>query len=278
LNRFHLSVPDPSVNGGGSPFDKIRRIDTYGREYWDARELMPRLGYGRWENFKEAIKDAQGVVAAELGERAADQAFSWQHEKGTGGKPRENCRLARGACYITAMRGDSRKSEIRAALLYFAKRTREAELSSLEIDEIRHTALARAREMVDYKTFRDMMAGNATDYEPSSKATGLHFAVMQNKLYLHLTGMTAEQIKSRRPLCHWDGREDGKPEPSMKNVARKVAKNYLTASELGKLNRLVGRLCLRAEDITDDGLHLSLAQWDYLVDSELAVLRRPLAA
>lgn len=146
------------------------------------------------------------------------------------------------------------------------------------VAQIRFDRVTRAREMVDYKTFRDMMSENATDYVPSSKATGLHFAVMQNKLYRHLTGMTAEQIKATRPLQTWPGCEEGKPEPSAKNAARKVAKNYLTSAELTKLDRLVGRLCLRAEDITDDGLHLSLAQWDYVVDMELATSRHQLAA
>lgn len=279
MNRFYPSNPDPAVNGGGtSPFDQIRRTDAYGREYWDGREFMPYLGYSRWENFKQAIKDAQGVISAEQGERAAGQAFSWQHEKGTGGNSRENVRLSRGACYVTAMRGDSRKAEIRAALIYFAVRTREAELYALDLDEVRQTALVRAREMIDYKTFRDMMAGNATDYEPSSKATKMHFATMQNKLYRHLTGMTAVEIRGARPLAVWPGCEEGKPEPSLKSNARKIAKNYLTSGELHKLNRLVGRLCLRADDIADDNLHLSLAQWDRIVDMELAATLNQLAA
>jgi hypothetical protein len=41
---------------------------------------------------------------------------------------------------------------------------------------------------------------------------------------------------------------------------------------------LVGRLCLRAEDIADDGLHLGLLQWEYLVDVELATSTRSIAA
>src|SRR5690348_4299939 len=195
----------PGDSEGSSPFDGIRRTDAYGREIWDGREVMPLLGYSKWENFREAIKEAQGVISAEQGEAASDQAFSWRQEKGTGGKSRENCFLLRGACYVTAMRGDSRKPEIRAALLYFAIRTREAELGVITLAEVRQTALARAREMVDYQLFRDMMRDNAPDYEPSSKATGLFFATMQNKLYLHVVGMTAEEIKQARSLATWPG-------------------------------------------------------------------------
>jgi hypothetical protein len=186
--------------------------------------------------------------------------------------------ITRFGAYLTAMAGDPAKEAVARARIYFAVRTRGAELSSLEISEIRQTALARAREMIDYKTFRDMMAGNATDYEPSSKVTGLHFATMQNKLYQHVTGMTAVEIRGARPLAIWPGCEEGKPEPSAKAAARKIAKNYLTSGELHKLDRLVGRLCLRAEDIADDGLHLSMTQWETVLETELAVSRRPLAA
>ncbi|MFI1293896.1 RhuM family protein [Streptomyces sp. NPDC020792] len=145
-------------------------------------------------------------------------------------------------------------------------------------EEVRQTALARAREMVDYRIFRDMMADNAPDYEPSGKTTRMFFAAMQNKLYLHLVGLTAEEIKRARTLATWPGIDDGKPEPSAKSAARKVAKNYLTARELQKLNRLVGRLCLRAEDIADDGLHLSLTQWQDLVEVEVVMATRQIAA
>ncbi|MEU6058037.1 RhuM family protein [Streptomyces sp. NPDC047097] len=187
-------------------------------------------------------------------------------------------RLTRFGAYLVAMAGDDTKPAVAQARVYFAVRAREAELGALTAAEIRDTALARAREMVDYRVFRDMMAENAPDYAPSSKATQNFFATIQNRLYLQITGMTAEKIRSARPLATWPGREEGKAEPSAKSAVRKVAKNYLTARELGKLDRLVGRLCLTAMDIAEDGDHLSLPQWRMLVDAELAAVNRQLAA
>lgn len=283
MTQHHLSVPDPGVNGGGaSPFDQIRRTDAYGREYWDGRQMAPHMGYARWQRYQEVIEKAKESLALVHGQTAADAAFAQVNQVTEAGnlgtQTKVTYHLSRFGAYLAAMAGDPSKEPVARARIYFAIRTREAELHALEDAEIRQTALARAREMVDYQTFRDMMAGNATDYEPSSKATGLHFALMQNKLYVHLTGMTAEQIKKSRPLAVWPGCEEGKPEPSAKNAARKTAKNYLTSGELHKLNRLVGRLCLRAEDIMDDQLHLSLAQWDMLVDLELATTLGQIAA
>lgn len=124
---------DIIASGGQSPFDAIRRVREDGSEYWSARELMPLLGYGKWANFTDAVDQARAVIAAESGELAA------QSEIAGGGKITTNARgqkrtlpdfeLSRHAAYLTAMRGDSRKAEIRGALLYFAAKTREAELA-----------------------------------------------------------------------------------------------------------------------------------------------------
>ena len=97
---------------------------------------------------------------------------------------------------------------------------------------------------------------------------------MQNHLYRHLTGMTAKEIMRSRQLYHWPGREVGKDEPGPKSAHRKVAKNYLTVGELNKLDKLVSVLCLRAEVIAEDGLNLTLAQWEDLVTAELSVPSR----
>ncbi|MER5420306.1 RhuM family protein [Streptosporangium roseum] len=267
------SIVVPSVPGPGSPFDAIRHVDAYGREYWLGREMQPYMGYARWQTFAEVIEKAKASLAIVMGQATADKAFV-QVSKVTqagnlGDQTRGDYELTRFGAYLVAMAGDDTKSAVAHARVYFAVRTREAELGALTIEELRQTALARAREMTDYKIFRDMMVENATDYVPSTKASTLFFATMQNRLYRHITGMSAAEIKNAREICHWKGREAGKLEPVKKD--RDIAKNYLTIGELKKLDRLVGRLCLRAEDIADDGLSLTLAAWEGLIDAELAV-------
>lgn len=257
----------------GSPFDAIRHVDAYGREYWLGREMQPLMQYSRWEDFATVIEKAKSSLTLVQGESAAQDHFREVPKMvaiGSGaqrGIP--DYRLTRFGAYLAAMAGDDTKEAVARARVYFAVRAREAELGALTVEELRRTALARAREMTDYKIFRDMMVENATDYVPSSKASRLFFATMQNRLYRHVTGMSATEIKNARQICHWSGRETGKLEPTKKD--RDVAKNYLTVGELRKLERLVGRLCLRAEDIADDGLSLTLAAWEGLVDAELAV-------
>lgn len=119
-----------------SPFDAIRRVRPDGSEYWDGREYMPLLGYSKWANFTEAVDQARGVIAAEQGEQItrAEVAATSKITKNARGQNRTvpTFELSRNACYLTAMRGDSRKEEIRNALLYFAAKTREAELAQQE--------------------------------------------------------------------------------------------------------------------------------------------------
>ncbi|MDX3196405.1 RhuM family protein [Streptomyces scabiei] len=252
-------------------------MDAYGREYWIAREVQPLMGYPRWQHFEPVIDRAR-KAASNVSDAAAVFTEVRENPSDLGGRPAKDYRLTRAAAYYVAMNGDPDKVEVAAAQAYFVRRTREAELGAITLAEVRQTALARAREMVDYRLFRDMMAENAPDYEPSSKATQLFFAATQNKLYLQVVGMTAQEIKEARSLATWPGAAEGKPEPSAKSAVRKVAKNYLSEAELRKLNRLVGRLCLRAEDIADDGLHLSLVEWRHLVEVELRMLNRQIAA
>jgi hypothetical protein len=243
---------------------------------------MPLMSYSQWRDFRIVIGKARDSLALVESEDAAQRHFAETRnmvEIGSGAqRAAQDFRLTRFGAYLTAMAGDDTKESVARARIYFAVRAREAELNTLSIEAIQRTALARAREMVDYRTFRDMMADNAPDYVPSSKATGLFFAKVQNKLYVSLVGMTAQEIKNARPLNTWPGRADGKPEPGPKSAARKIAKNYLTEPELGKLDRMVGRLCLRAEDIAEDRLHLTLTQWECLVDVEIATSTRSLAA
>ena len=120
--NVHLVPVDGNAN---SPFDTIKNINPETEaEYWSARNLMPLLGYDRWENFSQAIDRAK--IAAEVQGQDVEKLFRGITKKGAG-RPQQDYELARFAYYLVAMNGDPRKPEIAAAQAYFAIKTHIAE-------------------------------------------------------------------------------------------------------------------------------------------------------
>lgn len=131
---------------GESPFDNILRVRPDGSGYWSARELMPLLGYDRWENFLAAIERAR--LAATNSGHDSDDLFRGVTKKG-GGRPQQDFELARYACYLIALNGDPRKPEVAEAQTYFVVRTREAETAHpLAGPELLAVAVVEAQQML----------------------------------------------------------------------------------------------------------------------------------
>lgn len=100
---------------------------------WSARDLMPLLGYDKWERFEGVIQRA--ISACEQTGNVVEDHFPGAGKMvslGSGaGREVSNYHLSRLACYLVAMNGDPRKSEIAAAQTYFAVSTRKNGLSGI---------------------------------------------------------------------------------------------------------------------------------------------------
>lgn len=118
-------------------------------EFWYARELMPLLGYERWENFDKAVKRAMNSCEAS-GVDISDHFREVTKMVSLGSGSKRNVKdymLTRYACYLIAQNGDPKKEEIAFAQSYFAIQTRKQELIEERISYIERTeARGRLRE------------------------------------------------------------------------------------------------------------------------------------
>jgi len=180
-------------------FDSIRQINSYGKEYWSGRELMPLLGYQSWQKFEGAIKRA--ITACEQAGQVRTDHFIGSVKMiqiGKGGQREvKDYNLSRFACYLTALNGEPSKPEIAAAQAYFVQATRENELHRLAEQQNRRIEL---RERV--------AEGNKSLNEAAAQAGVItkHFGTFHDAGYKGLYGgLGVEQVKAHK---HINPKED----------------------------------------------------------------------
>jgi DNA-damage-inducible protein D len=145
-------------------FEQIKHTENK-LEFWFARELMPLLGYSKWENFSKVIEKAK-VACQESGFDMDDQFpdvrnVASQRPQGGGSIP-EDYKLTRYACYLIAMNGDSSKKQIADAQTYFAIQTRKQELATQNIDLGERKNL-RKQSKESYKSYNSTLVENGVN-------------------------------------------------------------------------------------------------------------------
>jgi len=120
----------------------------------------------------------------------------------------------------------------------------------------------RASEARMYLRVKELFA-LAADYDPARKDTTAFFQIMQNKLHFAVTGRTAAELIAARAdhaqpnmgLTSWKGGHVIKADVT-------VAKNYLAATEIGELNRVVVMWLDFAEDQARRRKQVFLSDWE----------------
>ncbi len=189
---------------GDTIFDQIRQVRPDGSEYWSARDLMPLLGYDRWENFEAAIErawtsaNAQGFDPADL--------FRGVTKKGPG-RPQRDYKMVRFACYLVAMNGDPRKPEVAAAQAYFAVKTREAETRptpQLTGPELMAAALIEARDTLQRQEEKvRALTPKATAWDSFINTTGDYSVNEAAKILSRGHGIATGEKRLRGLLEEW---------------------------------------------------------------------------
>lgn len=123
-------------------FDFVIHSDEDAKiEFWYARELMPLLGYERWENFDKAIMRAMDSCQTS-NIKVSDHFREVTKMVPLGSSAHRAVKdymLPRYACYLIAQNGDPKKEKIAFAQSYFAVQTRRQELIEERIALIERT-------------------------------------------------------------------------------------------------------------------------------------------
>ena len=178
-----------------SPFEKIKRTNDAGTEFWSSRDFAEVLGYDNYRNFKGVIGKAK-LSCFNSGHRIEDHFVDVDDmiEIGKGGQRPVKCVLmSRYACYLAIQNADPRKEIVAQGQTYFAIQTRRQELNDSRIEDERRILLRQ--EIRQHNVQLADAAKNAGVVEP------IDYAIFQNHGYMGLyDGLKQEDIHRRKGL------------------------------------------------------------------------------
>jgi len=183
------------TNGNTSPFERIKRTNDAGMEFWSSRDLSGVLDYGDYRNFEGVIEKAK-LACFNSGHRFDDHFVDVTDmiEVGKGAKrPLKAVLLSRYACYLIIQNADPKKTIVAQGQTYFALQTRRQELADEQIEENRRLLL------------REEIRRHNSQLADAAKGAGviepIDYAIFQNHGYMGLYGgLRQEDIHKRKNL------------------------------------------------------------------------------
>jgi len=120
-------------------FEKIKKMNEHGQEFWSARDLWKILGYTEYGKFLPAINRAK--KACENSKQEVLDHFAEVSDMvkiGSGAERKiDDYNLSRYACYLIVQNGDPKKEAIALAQTYFAIQTMGQNIAIFEDFKIR---------------------------------------------------------------------------------------------------------------------------------------------
>ena len=187
-------LPAPAA---GNTFERIKRVNPSGAEFWSARELARVLEYREFRNINAAIAKAH-EACANSGHAVSDHFVLINEMVGIGSgaqRELEDWALSRYACYLVIQNADPSKPLVALGQTYFAIQTRRQELADAEaLQENQKRLLLRA----EMKTRNKKLAGVA---KQSGVVQPVDYAIFMDHGYRGLYGgLGMRDIHERKRL------------------------------------------------------------------------------
>lgn len=184
-----------------SVFEKIKKTDEQGNEFWSARDLSKVLEYSEYRHFIPVVERAK-EACKNSGQQVSDHFENILEMVSIGSgaqRSTENIKLSRYACYLIVQNADPSKEVVALGQSYFAVQTRLQEITQME-------AYSRLNTENEKRIFlRNEMAKHNIHLAAAAKNAGvitsLDYAIFQNHGYMGLYGgLDAKGIHKRKGL------------------------------------------------------------------------------
>lgn len=182
---------------GSNTFERIKRVNQTGAEFWSARDLARVLEYSEFRHFSPVVEKAR-EACQKSGHRIEDhfEQILEMVSIGSGAqRPIEDWKLSRYACYLVIQNADPSKPLVALGQTYFAVQTRRQELADDEALKEDKTRLLLRAEM---KKHNKNLAGVA---KQSGVVQPLDYAIFMDHGYRGLYGgLRMRDIHERKRL------------------------------------------------------------------------------
>lgn len=186
-----------SAPAASNTFERIKRINQAGADFWSARELARVLEYREFRNLSAAIAKAR-EACTHSGHAVTDHFVLFNEMVGIGSgaqRELEDWALSRYACYLVIQNADPGKPLVALGQSYFAVQTRRQEMAD---DEALKEAKTRLLLRAEMRKHNKNLAGAA---KQAGVVQPLDYAIFMDHGYRGLYGgLSVRDVQERKRL------------------------------------------------------------------------------
>src|SRR5215471_15210297 len=186
-------LSQPATNS----FERIKRVNQTGGEFWSARELSKVLEYSDFRNFISVLNKAR-QACTNSHRNVSDHFVDITEMVGIGSgawRPIEDWALSRYACYLVIQNADPSKPLVALGQNYFAVQTRRQELADDEVAKEEQKRLRLRQEITQHNQHLASAAKQAGVIQP------IDYAIFMEHGYRGLYGgLGARELREGKQL------------------------------------------------------------------------------